>query len=171
MFFSKRFWHCRLQKEVSAPKLRKLRFFGLEENSDKIRGKYINFVQNLSESNFGGKQLLQQLETKPGFSLWWMSLIAEKSLYKSESITDCLKLIALEEILKVTKSGSIKVIGVVNPNVVNAINMMCKDTVYSIDLNNNLLHSKSDHLLLNRFYNVLPYVTRGGLWLLIYLIK
>ena len=43
---------------------------------------------------------MKYLEINKSLSLWWMSLLAEKSPFKSPAIYDCLRLMALEEILK-----------------------------------------------------------------------
>ena len=56
----------------------------LEENSNLLRDQYLTFVQDLGQLQVGEKKLVDHLEVEPGFSLWWMSIIAEKSPWKSD---------------------------------------------------------------------------------------
>ena len=51
--------------------------------------------------------LTQLLKINKNYNLWWMSLLAEKSHYKSPRIKDCLKLFALEEMLIKNKPSEI----------------------------------------------------------------
>ena len=43
-----------------------------------------------------GKKVQEHFEIKENFNLWWMTLIAEKSPYRENSVQDSIKLIALE---------------------------------------------------------------------------
>ena len=71
----------------------------LEEHAESIREKYLAFVHAVGEHRIAGRRVIDHLDVGDGFSLWWMTLIAEKSPLKSPRIYDCLRLIALEEIL------------------------------------------------------------------------
>jgi surface carbohydrate biosynthesis protein (TIGR04326 family) len=71
----------------------------LEENSDKFREMYLQFIQDLGETLIEDIKLSSHLEIEDGCSFWWMSLLSEKSPYKSPRIFDCLRLLALEDIL------------------------------------------------------------------------
>ena len=71
----------------------------LEANADRLRDKYLKFVHDLAEHRVGGARVVERLGLGDGFSFWWMTLIAEKSPFKSPRIYDCLRLLALEEIL------------------------------------------------------------------------
>src|SRR6478609_5675631 len=72
----------------------------VEENSKSLKSRYLSFIAGLGEVCINQKPLVLHLESKHGYSLWWMSLIAEHSFYKSPHILDCLKLVAIEDILK-----------------------------------------------------------------------
>lgn len=72
-------------------------------NGEKFRDAYTAFVHDLGESIFSGKRLVEHFKIQDDFSLWWMSLLAEKSPYKSPRILDCFRLMALEE--KIQKHG------------------------------------------------------------------
>ena len=79
----------------------------LENNADRIRKKYVEFVHDLSTRKISNKNLPENLKIDENYNLWSMSLINEKSHYKSPKIKDCLKLIAVEEIIKSNKPTEI----------------------------------------------------------------
>jgi surface carbohydrate biosynthesis protein (TIGR04326 family) len=71
----------------------------LDVRASAIRAKYLAFVCDLGRSGAPGATLIERLARHDGYNLWWSSSIAEKSPFKSAAIIDCLKLLALEEIL------------------------------------------------------------------------
>jgi surface carbohydrate biosynthesis protein (TIGR04326 family) len=71
----------------------------LEDHADRLKSKYLAFIHDLGEYQVGKKSLIDHLDAGEGFSLWWMTLLAEKSPFKSPRIYDCMRLLALEEIL------------------------------------------------------------------------
>ena len=71
----------------------------LDANSDLIRDKYNKFINNLSEREIDKSNLKNYFKLNDGYNLWWMSLIVERSMYKSNSHSNCLKLISLELII------------------------------------------------------------------------
>lgn len=71
----------------------------LELNAKVIRKKFIQLISNLSSNSISNKKITQHLIVNKNYNLWWMSLLSEKSHYKSPRIKDCLKMLALEEIL------------------------------------------------------------------------
>lgn len=75
----------------------------LEANSNRLKVKYINFINSLGDTRINKKTINDHLSLKNGYNLWWMSLVTEKSPFKSPRIFDCLRLLALEEIL-ITKN-------------------------------------------------------------------
>ena len=60
----------------------------------------MKFIHELGESKFKGKRIVDYLDVGDGFSIWWMTLLAEKNPLKSPCIYDCIRLLALEEIFK-----------------------------------------------------------------------
>ena len=79
----------------------------LDDNAEKFRKKYIEFIHDLGTKNILNKNLAQHLKINNNYNLWWMSLLIEKSHYKSPRIKDCLKLFVLEEILIKNKPSEI----------------------------------------------------------------
>ena len=74
----------------------------IDNNSEHLREKYCSFISNLGQSRLYGKTIINHFMVED-FSYWWMSLLAEKSIWKTPSIFDAIKIIALEEILRDTK--------------------------------------------------------------------
>lgn len=83
----------------------------VEEHADRLRAKFLAFIYNLGESVLENKRLVEHLNVGSTYSLWWMSLLTEKSLYKSPRIVDCLRLLALEEILQEKVCGYVELCG------------------------------------------------------------
>ncbi len=78
----------------------------LEEHADRLKKKYLAFIHDLADHRVAGKRVVDHLDAGDGFSFWWMTLLAEKSPFKSPRIYDCLKLLALEEILVSNRPAS-----------------------------------------------------------------
>ena len=70
----------------------------VETHGERLRRKYLGWVHGLGESVFNGRRIIDHLAFKDGLSYWWMTLLVEKSPYKSP-ITDAIRLLALEEIV------------------------------------------------------------------------
>ena len=74
---------------VSIPKV-------VEENADTLRERFVGWLYEFGETSIDGIKLVDHLALRPGFSYWWMTLLAEKSYGKSTRCFDAIKLIALE---------------------------------------------------------------------------
>jgi surface carbohydrate biosynthesis protein (TIGR04326 family) len=79
----------------------------LEEHADRLKKKYLAFIHDLGEYRVAGRRVIDHLDAGDGFSFWWMTLLAEKSPFKSPRIYDCLRLLALEEILLADRPGTL----------------------------------------------------------------
>ena len=117
----------------------------IEKNSELIRSKYINFIYDLGNKKFNNKSLINYLELENNFSYWWFTLLAEKSFYKQENISHVLKLIALEEIVKLNKTQSIQLVSPDN-NLHQSIKEFCAKKGISYSLRKNLILKKSSIL-------------------------
>ena len=71
----------------------------LEVHATKLRNKYLAFIYELGVKNYRGKTIVEWLDIGRGDNLWWMSRLAVKCPFMSPHINDCLKLLALEELL------------------------------------------------------------------------
>ena len=76
---------------ISIPRL-------VEDNAESLRARYLELIYDLGESRVNGKRIVDHLEIRPGFSYWWMTLLAEKCNFaKSSQITDAIKLMAFDD--------------------------------------------------------------------------
>ena len=71
----------------------------VEAHGERLRSKYLAWIHDLGECLIDGKRLIDHLAFDNGLSYWWLTLLAEKSPWKSPSIVDAIRLLALEEIL------------------------------------------------------------------------
>jgi surface carbohydrate biosynthesis protein (TIGR04326 family) len=75
---------------VSIPQL-------IEADAGNLRARYLAWVHEFGERQVQGRRLVDHLEVRPGFSFWWMTLLAEKCNFsKSPQITDAVRLMAFE---------------------------------------------------------------------------
>lgn len=78
-------------------------------NAERLRHKYLAWVHELGESRIDGKRIIDHFAFGDGLSYWWMTLLAEKSHYKSR-IADAIRLLALEEIIAEQKPEKLKLV-------------------------------------------------------------
>lgn len=71
----------------------------VEQRADALRARYLAWVHDLGETAVGGRTVRQHLRLRPGFSYWWMTLLAHKpNYYDSPQITDVVKMFAFESL-------------------------------------------------------------------------
>lgn len=80
------------QDVVSLPRV-------VEQRADALRARYLAWVHDLGETVVGGQTVRQHLRLRPGFSYWWMTLLAHKpNYYDAAQITDVVKMFAFESL-------------------------------------------------------------------------
>ena len=84
----------------------------VEIHGERLRRKYLAWIHELGESRIHGKRLIDHLVLEDGLSYWWMTLFVEKNLWKSPSIIDAIRLLALEEIVVQQKPGKLRLVSV-----------------------------------------------------------
>jgi surface carbohydrate biosynthesis protein (TIGR04326 family) len=126
----------------------------VEENSVRLRNRYLAFIHDLGQTIIGKKRLIDHFELKPGFSFWPMSLLAEKSFGKSPYVMDCLKLISLEEILKVEKLKTLTILGVNDYKVAIAIKKLCYNLDVCVSLDGDWAKSKTGWRAKDIYYHL-----------------
>ncbi|MBS0418982.1 MAG: hypothetical protein JSR66_14810 [Proteobacteria bacterium] len=98
----------------------------LEDHALRLRQRYLGFVYEVGETLIDGKRVVDHLDLGDGFSLWWMTLIAEKSPLKSPAIYACLRLLALHEILQQRQPGEV-VLASADAALAESIGRLCAD--------------------------------------------
>ncbi len=70
----------------------------IEANAEALKGQYLAYVYELGEQQIQGRRLVDHLEIQPGFSAWWLSLIAEKCNFsKSIQIENVIRILAFSQ--------------------------------------------------------------------------
>ena len=133
----------------------------IEANGQLLRDRYLEIIDELGQTQVNGKTVIEHLELHSGFSFWWMSLLAEKSNYKSPQIEDCFKLLALEQILKESVPEAIYVKDLHNKNLEKSLHVLCRKLDISLNLDRG---SKS-------WKPQIPHFIYGLAWLLRHLIR
>lgn len=139
----------------------------LETNGDRLRAKYMDFIHDLGEARVDGKRVVEVLAFDNSFSLWWMSLLAEKSPYKSPRILDCVRLLALEEVM--VEHNTKKMILISNDLGVNeSLKYLCqkKGITYKFELREKIRESSG----LRKIYDCLPHQIQGLIYGLRYVV-
>jgi surface carbohydrate biosynthesis protein (TIGR04326 family) len=130
----------------------------LEEHADRIREKFLAFVHALGEHRIGGKRVVEHLDPGDGFSLWWMTLVAEKNPLKSQRMYDCLRLIALEEILAERECAELVLVSSSKP-LSQALRDLCRSR--SIAFRWQRCRSPVRDSAARRLYGALPAAVQG----------
>ena len=89
---------------VSVPQL-------VEDNAESLRASYLAWIYELGETKVKEKRIVDHLEIRPGFSYWWMTLLAQKCTYAaSPNIYHAIRLLACEHVCKATEIEKITVV-------------------------------------------------------------
>jgi len=135
----------------------------VEQHAEILREQFIGIINNVGQSFIDNKSVVEYFEVSPGFSIWWMSLLAEKSLYKSPHITDCIKVLALEKIIKESKTETIELYNI-EPSIVDIISTLSKKIGVSCIIKSIFISHKVQTK--RKFYHSLPHFVRGLIFLL-----
>jgi surface carbohydrate biosynthesis protein (TIGR04326 family) len=130
----------------------------LEDNAERLRNKYISFVYDLGKSHLRKKSIISHLDLGDGLSLWWMSLLSEKSPFKSPKIYQCLRLLALEEILIAKKPRNLILVSS-DKSLFLAIERLCQNL--SIKVNWQKCKTEKDSNNFRKIYHNLPHTLQG----------
>jgi surface carbohydrate biosynthesis protein (TIGR04326 family) len=69
----------------------------VEDNAESLRARYLAWIYDLGETKVKGKRIVDHLEIRPGFSYWWMTLLAQKCTYAASlNIYHAIRLLACE---------------------------------------------------------------------------
>jgi len=147
-------WNSYMEKD-SIHSLRKY----VEFHGKELRRKYLSFIHDLGETKVKGKQLKAHLDTGDGFSLWWMSLLAEKSIFKTPSIDTVIRIFALEEIILQKKPEKF-VLASANQSLDKVFSDFCKNLNIVYEWKR-LPNSSLRKINLGRIYRALPHTAKA----------
>lgn len=97
-----------------------------EENAERLRAKYCQWVHDLGNSPIGGVSVIERLGLEGGLSYWWMTRFVEQSPWKSPAINDAIRFLALEEILMERKPAKFRLVSA-NPILHEVLAGLCRN--------------------------------------------
>ena len=130
----------------------------VEQHGERLRARYLAFVHDLSEARIEGRSVVEHLNLGDGFSFWWMTQIAEKSPFKSPRIFACLRLLALEEMLRAAQVTELTLDSADRP-LVEAVDQLCRTLGIPFARLNSSTQRKSWSL--RQAYQCLPYTLQA----------
>ena len=130
----------------------------LEVHAERLRAKYVAFIHDLGESRIDGKRVVDHLSVGDGFSFWWMTQLVEKNPIKSPWIYDCLRLLALEEILLDRKPSALTFCSS-DSNLAQAVRRLCRNLQIHFTWHSGT--QSKQKWSLRRLYRGLPYPVQG----------
>jgi surface carbohydrate biosynthesis protein (TIGR04326 family) len=141
----------------------------IETNKDLFREQYLAWVYEFGEKSIQGKQLVEHLKLQPGFSYWWMTLLAEKCNYaKSKQIENAIALMAFDHW---AKSHSIKSIVLATNNQPLSECMRLWSKSLGIAFKRQKFAQSQEHFSWARLaYQAVPHTSKAMVWLVQYLI-
>lgn len=134
-----------------------------EENGERLRRKYLAWIHDLGERRINGKRLIDHLAIEEGLSYWWMTLLFEKSFYKSP-ITDAIRLLALDEVVVRIKPGRLRLLSA-NRDLHRVLCRYCRDHGVSYKWTRTPEQARR-HSRLRAIYRALPQSMQAMLGLL-----
>lgn len=156
-------WHGFVEDNDSAISIPKL----VEEQSDYLKSRYLEWIYELGETTINGKRLIDHLELRTGFSYWWMTLLAEKSYLKSPRLYDVSRLMALENLINEFHPQKI-ILACSDKKVAYVIKCFCRETGIVFEFKQSRLKNREISLI-KRIYDSLPHSIQAILYLLRYL--
>ncbi len=139
----------------------------VEKEAEPFKEKYLNWLHGLGNTQIDGHRIVEHLEIRDGFSFWWMSLIVEKSQWKSKELYNVFRLLALEELIQ--KQDITKIIIAIDDKVVRkVIRHWCQEV--GIDFINKRVSSSFIPLKRKRLFYLMPFIFQAMASLLKYII-
>lgn len=151
------------RQTVSIPEL-------VEDNADALKARYLAWIYELGETRIKGRRLVDHLELRPGFSYWWMTLIAEKCNYaKSPQIDDAIRLMAFDDWATDRTVSRIILVSAKQP-LAECMRLWCArlGVVFEWQCTATVGVQRS---FLKRAYHALPSFFQALTWLVVYLVS
>ena len=136
----------------------------VEDHADGLRQRYLAWVYEVGETRIRGERVIDHLALRPGFSVWWMTLLAEKCNFaKSPQIEDAIKLLALTDWLGDRVPDRIVLASAKNA-LANNIKHWCDANKVDFQYQRGV-NEKAPASFLRKMYVRLPHTIRALIWL------
>ena len=155
---NKIYWNGNLKENHSLLKY-------VEANRYLIRSKYLDFINDLGAKNINDKSLEKISKLKNGHSMWEMSTINEKNIFKSSNIKECLKLLGL---ILFIKKHKIKELIFCGTN--NNVHMSLKVLSLNNKINYKFINLKDKYIREKEGKKLIPYFIRASIFLAHYIV-
>jgi len=130
----------------------------LEDHAKRLRGRYLQFIHDLGEYRVRHKRVIDHMDMGDGLSLWWMTQLAEKSPFKSPKIYDCLRLLALEELLIAIQPKEVLLVSA-DEALGQSIQRLCRNLQIRFRISRPRTHDRKYSL--RKLYEKLPFLLQG----------
>ncbi|MBN4080840.1 hypothetical protein JYT44_00610 [Caldithrix abyssi] len=145
--------------------------FSIEENANQLKSRYLAWVYELGETCIKGRRVVDYLELRPGFSYWWMTLIAEKCNWaKSPQIYEVIKLFAFEDWIKTQPVINRIFLVTTNVTLSKSVGSWCDNHGIEFVWEKSPIKKKQLSFLRN-IYKSLPNTIQALMWLVQHLIQ
>jgi surface carbohydrate biosynthesis protein (TIGR04326 family) len=104
----------------------------VETHGESLRRKYLAWIHDLGESRIGDKRVIDHMALACGLSYWWLTLFVEQSPWKSPSIIDALRLLAIEEIVQAERPSKVRLVSA-NRQLSEALGILCRNLGVAFD--------------------------------------
>jgi len=139
----------------------------VEDNADELKNEYLQFLYHLGNKKHKGKSLKEHLAIREDFSLWWMSLLVEKSQWKSPHLYTVFRVLALQRLVQETKVNEIKLYGL-EKIVAEVIQLFCERLDIKVTVLKVAERCKESSIV--SLYNKLPHVLQAIIYFFRYMI-
>ena len=141
----------------------KLNYFSIpqyiEDNCDFYKNLFLSIITNIGNYEINGKNILQIFKREATFNFWWLTSIQLKSNIDDKSeINNCIKLLALNDIINRHQVGSISII-TENKNLLISVKEIC--SLKNIKFNNYykpIIRNKTGYNIIESIIFLLKYI-------------
>ena len=142
----------------------------VEQKQDIFKKRYLKFVYNVGEINLNGSSIIQHLQFKTDFNIWWSSLIIEKCNYsKSPWIEDAIRMFAFEDWVANKNFSTLNLVSA-NTHLANCFRLYCEENQINFKWDR-LNETPVPQSAIKRLYELFPKILQGMVWLLYFVIR
>jgi|GEM_PF-1740052 len=136
----------------------------IESRSDQFKAQYLDWLYRFGKTKINNKSIVDHLLIRQDFSLWWMSLLFEKSKWKSPDLYQVFQLMALSSILKSIDDVDSIDVEISGTSINQSISAWCLDN--NIRCNHiRAQNSKAPSIALTtQLFSRLPYMLQAIVW-------
>ena len=139
----------------------------VDKKAEFFKEKYFSWLYELGNVLIAGHRIIEHLEIREDFSFWWMSLMVEKSQWKSPGLYQIFRLFALEILIQQHKITKVN-ISIGDKAIQKVVKQWCQEAGIDVEIKRVLKPCRP--LNLRRLFNLLPFTLQAIVSLLNYLL-